>query len=531
MKIFLHANIHTISGKKASAFAVDKGTFIALGSDAEILGKFSGRGRTIDLEGRTVWPGLIDSHVHLQHLAAAQNMVDCETNTIEECLQRVKAKAEQLPPDAWVRGHGWNQNNWENGYGNAELLEAICGGRPAYLTAKSLHAAWVNRTALDRIAIELGSLDPDSDAFQRDNTGEPTGILFEEQGMGLIEKLIPHPTKEELSIQFLDLFPKLWRLGLIGIHDFDGITCWYTLRELHEQQKLGVRVTKNIPFSDFETFIQSGLKTGDGDDWLNIGNLKIFADGSLGPQTAAMSTPYENSKDSGLLQLTEDEIFEIGVMAAQLGIGLSVHAIGDRANHIVLNAFENLRKFETDNSLPRLPHRIEHVQTIQPNDLPRLAALDIIASVQPVHAPSDMTMADKHLGERGRWTYNFKSFIESGAKVVFGSDAPVEPIDPFQGIHAAVTRRRMDGSPGKEGWYPNQRISLSQALMGFSASPAIITQRGDRLGQISQGYRADFLILEEDPFVIDPSDLYQIKPSATFIEGDCVFLNDSFQIK
>ena len=244
-----------------------------------------------------------------------------------------------------------------------------------------------------------------------------------------------------------------------------------------------------------------------------------------------MSDFYENSDQSGTLLLTEDEIFGIGVQAAHNGIGLSVHAIGDLANHVTLNALQRLREYEVDHGFPHLPHRIEHVQTIRPSDLPRLAQLDIIASVQPVHAPSDMLMADKYLGKRSAWTYSFKSLLESGAKVVFGSDAPVEPVDPFQGIHAAVTRRRINGALEKEGWYAEERITLDQALLGFSAGPAIISQRGDRLGQISEGYKADFLILENDPFSLDKDELYRVKPLATFIEGKCVFKKETLNIE
>jgi predicted amidohydrolase YtcJ len=529
MKIFYNANIYTLGKLKPSAFAVDQGVFVAFGSDAEILDSFISHTKAVNLQGKTVWPGLTDSHVHLQHMAAARSMVDCETETIEECLARVKARADQLPPDTWVRGHGWNQNSWENGYGTADMLESACGGRPAYLTAKSLHAAWVNHTALKMAGVCNQNVDSSNTGFQRDEFGIPTGILFEAQAMAVIENLIPQPTQEEFSAQFKTMISELWQQGLVSVHDFDGITCWNLLKELHNEQQLGIRVRKNIPYDHFDTFAQSALRTNDGDDWLNVGNLKLFSDGSLGPQTAAMSDFYENSNQSGELLLTEDEIFEIGVKAAHHGIGLSVHAIGDLANHVTLNALQRLREYEIGHGFPHLPHRIEHVQTIRPDDLPRLAQLDIIASVQPVHAPSDMVMAEKHLGKRTAWTYSFKSLLESGAKVVFGSDAPVEPVDPFQGIHAAVTRRRIDGMPGDEGWHPEQRISLDQALFGFSAAPAMISQKGDRLGKLSEGFKADFLILDDDPFSLNEDNLYQVKPLATFIDGKCVYQKENLQ--
>ncbi len=530
MKIFTNANIYSQDGEKPSAFVVEDGSFIALGSDTEILQSFAGHGKITNLGGRTVWPGLIDAHLHLQQLAATHAMIDCETETIEDCLERVKNRSDQLPANAWVRGHGWNQNRWENGYGDADQLESVCGGRPAYLTAKSLHAAWVNRTALKMLGIIDNITDKFENIFQVDQDGKPTGIIFELEGMAAVENIIPQPTRQETSAQILTIIPELWRLGLVGVHDFDGLSCWEALQELHHEHNLGIRVRKNIPFDHIDDFIQSGFQTNSGDDWLNIGNLKLFSDGALGPQTAAMSLPYINTDLSGNLALTQEEIFQIGVKSSQHRIALSIHAIGDLANHLTLNALENLRKYETDNNLPHLPHRIEHVQIIQPEDIARFAKLDIIASVQPVHAPSDMLIADKYLGERAAWAYNFKSLIESGAKVVFGSDAPVEPVNPFGGIHAAVTRRRIDGSPGEQGWYPHQRISLQQALSGFSAAPALITERTAKLGQIKNGYKADFIILEKDPFTMDKDQLHRIEPAATFIDGNCVYRDNALSI-
>jgi len=531
MIIFHNANIFSTRNPGATAFALDRGFFFALGSDSEVLDSFNHPKAIINLQGKTVLPGLTDAHVHLQHLAESMGMVDCETDSLQECLARIKAEAEQLPEGAWVRGHGWNQNRWESGFGHREQLDAICGNHPAYLTAKSLHAAWANSKALAAAGINAQTPDPPSGMIQRDSKGHPTGILFEASAMEMVESAIPKPSIIALTHKIRNLIPELWKCGLIGVHDFDGLDCWQALQILHQEGSLNLRVRKNIPFDHLDAFILAGLRTDYGDDWLHLGNVKLFSDGALGPQTAAMLKPYEGSQSVGTLLLTEDEIVEIGMRAVNNGLALSIHAIGDLANHVVLNAYERLRIYEQRQSLPHFHHRIEHVQIINPTDLPRLAELDIIASIQPVHAPSDMIIADKYLGTRSKNAYAYRSLLDTGAACVFGSDAPVEPVNPFHGIHAAVTRRRLDGSPGPEGWHPEQRLSLEKALIGFSQTPAEIANRGSRLGRIAKGYRADFLILEEDPFSINPQDLGRIQPLATYINGECVYISPNMNIE
>lgn len=527
MQIYHNANIYTTANRPITAFVIDHGIFLALGTDEQILDGFPNANAIIDLGGKTIWPGLVDAHLHLQHLAQSLAMINCETDTLQACLSQVESKAKTLTGDAWVLGHGWNQNNWEEGFGTAEQLDKVTDGRPAFLTAKSLHAAWANSKALAIAGVDAHTPDPPSGMIQRDINGQPTGILFEAGAMALVESVIPKPSQKESEAQIDTLIPQLWAYGLVGIHDFDGMDCWHSLITLFQRDKLGIRVRKNIPFDHLDAFIEAGLRTDYGDDWLHLGGVKLFADGALGPQTAAMLEPYQGGEQKGTLLLSENEIIDIGKLAVNHGIALTVHAIGDRANHVVLNAFEKLRKYEQDQGLPHQQHRIEHAQILNPEDLARFAALDIVASVQPVHAPSDMVMADKYLGDRAKYAYANRSILESGATVVFGSDAPVETVNPFQGIHAAVTRQRLDGSPGPMGWQPEQRISIEQSLKGFCHTPAKISHRGDRLGKIAPGYKADFLILEEDPFAMLTDDLAKIHPAATFIEGTCVYQSES----
>jgi hypothetical protein len=243
-------------------------------------------------------------------------------------------------------------------------------------------------------------------------------------------------------------------------------------------------------------------------------------DGALGPQTAALLAPYQGQEGSGLLLRSEDEIFKLGRSAAEGGLSLSIHAIGDLANHTLLNAIQRLREYEKERAIPPLPHRIEHLQLIDPQDIPRLAELKVTASMQPIHATSDMEMADTYWGDRCRYAYAPKYPLEAGARVIFGSDAPVEDPNPWLGIHAAVTRRRADGQPGPQGWHPEGRLSLQDALAAFSAAPGQAAGRGDRQGQLIPGFWADLIVLEEDPFLVSPDDLKQIRPCGTMINGE-----------
>ncbi len=522
MKILHHANIYAPDHQGATAIVLEGGNIIALGTDREILDSFNAND-VVDLQGKTLWPGLTDAHVHLQYLAESLSKVDCETATQAECLARVEAAAKKLPPDNWVLGHGWNQNLWPEGFGTAGQLDAISGGRPVYLTAKSLHAAWANSKALALAGIDAGTPDPPGGTIQRDMQGNPTGILLEGEATALVESMIPKPTPEELKIKLKSLLPHLWACGLTGVHDFDGFDCWQALQALEQENELKLRVRKNVPFNHLDDFIREGRHTDDGSAWLSIGNVKLFSDGALGPQTAAMLSPYEGTDNTGALLLTEDEIVEIGKHAGGHGLALAIHAIGDRANRMVLDAYEKLRGFEKAQGLPHFKHRIEHVQIISQNDLPRLAELDIIASVQPVHAPSDMLMADRYLGERAKLAYAYRSIKDSGAELAFGSDAPVEPVNPFHGIHAAVTRRRLDGEPGPEGWQPQERLSLTEALDGFSAAAARIANQTSRLGCIAPGMTADLILLDEDPFNLDPHQIGSIEPLATMVNGEWVY--------
>jgi predicted amidohydrolase YtcJ len=523
MKLIYNARVYTLESicPVASVLAIDAGRVVATGGE-ELLAEFEHAERE-DMGGRIILPGLTDAHIHLQEYALSLQVVDCEVESRQEILHRLAERAQETPPGEWVRGHGWNQNSWGGNWPTAEELDKVTPYNPAYLTGKSLHAAWLNSAALKLSGISASTPDPVNGSIQRDAGGHPTGIVFEE-ALKLVEKAIPEPTPEALAKAFQQLFPKLWSIGLTGVHDFDKRTCFMALQLLRARGKLCLRVVKSIPLELLSQAVELGLYSGFGDDFLRIGSVKLFADGALGPHTGAMFDPFlDEPENRGILRLNDEKLFEYGRRAADSGLSLAVHAIGDRAVHEVLNGFDRLRGFERERGLPALRHRIEHVQTILPEDAGRLAGLGIIASMQPVHALSDMLMADRLLGERAAYSYAWRTQLDCGARLAFGSDAPVENPNPFHGLHAAVTRCRADGSPGPDGWFPEQRLTVSSAFEGFTSGPAYAAGMEDRLGRLSTGFLADLIVVETDPFTCDPVELYAIKPVATMVGGDWVW--------
>lgn len=524
MRLLYNAQIFTQDASKrtVTAMVIRDGRILAIGSDQEILSQFE-QAEKQDMHGQTIWPGLTDSHIHLEHYAATLQMVNCETATREECLRRVAERTRATPPNTWVRGHGWNQNSWPEGFGTFKELDAVSPNHPVYLTAKSLHASWANSVALRQAGITRTTPDPEGGLIQRDEQGNPTGILFE-SAMELVGSAIPEPTVPELAEALANTQTAFWQMGITGVHDYDRARCFSALQILQQQGRLKLRVVKSIPLSDLPHAIALGLRSGFGNDFLRIGPVKLFADGALGPRTAAMFKPYENDGDNaGILLMDNEEIFEHGQQASSHGINLAIHAIGDRANHEVLMAYANLRRFEQDHGLPALRHRIEHVQILHPDDYQRLAALGITASVQPIHATSDMVMADRHWGQRSAGAYAFQTLLESGTAMCFGSDAPVESPNPFLGLHAAVTRCRPDGSPGPDGWYHSQRMSLEQALHGFTTGAAYAAGLEDRLGRLAPGYLADLITFKQDPFQMSIHELHGLAPEATMVGGEWVW--------
>jgi predicted amidohydrolase YtcJ len=528
MLILANAKIYTQDPKQPQAEALaiqtapeNGGRVMASGSLDTLRAEFPSA-KVEDLDGKVVLPGLTDAHVHIRNYAHGLNSLACDTTTRAECLERVRQRAAATSPGAWIRGHGWRQINWPEGFGTAELLDKVAPRNPVYLTTASLHAGWANSAALRAAGITAETADPPSGQIQRDENGQPTGILFEE-AQGLVEDAIPHPSAEEDIAAIQAAQSRLWSYGLTGVHDFDRLRSFAALQTMRSRGELKLRVHKNLPVEALEHAIGIGLRSGFGDDLLRIGGIKAFADGALGPRTAAMVEPYAGEPNNrGMLFLDSEQLFERAQMAARGGLKMTVHAIGDRANHEVLNAYEQLRAFERSEGLPALRHRIEHVQLLHPDDLQRLGKLNIIASMQPIHATSDMDAAEQYWGDRSQFAYAWRTQLEAGAMLAFGSDAPVESPNPWLGIHAAVTRRRADGTPGVNGWYPQQRLTLTEALAGFTTGPAYASGMESKLGRLGPCYLADLIVMEQDPLSIDAHELRHLLPRAVMLGGEWV---------
>jgi len=376
----------------------------------------------------------------------------------------------------------------------------------------------------------------------RGGDGEPTGILYE-NAMGLVWAVVPEQPPEAIAASMRVAEQRALAAGLTGFHDFDGLPAFRALQLLREQGGLDVRVLKGIPREALGEAAALGLRSGFGDGMLAVGQVKLFADGALGPQTAWMLEPYEGAASSpargaasspargaasspargatgtGIPTLTPDELRADIARAHAAGLACAVHAIGDAAVRAVLDAFEAVGAGRSGAGRPRLPDRIEHVQLVAAADLPRLAPLGVVASMQPTHATSDMEIADRHWGARCATAYAWRSVLSAGAALAFGSDCPVEAVDPLAGIHAAVTRRRADGSPGPDGWRPEQRLTVEQAVRAFTLGAAHAAGREADAGTIEPGKLADFTVLEADPFAIDPHEIRSVPVRATIVDG------------
>lgn len=511
----------------SEALAIHAGIIVAVGSNVDVLSLADRDAEILDMHGKTILPGLTDAHIHLQHLGRSLSMVNCETDQIEVCYDRLKARENSTASGSWILGHGWNQNLWAGGFNDMDLLHSVSAERPIYITAKSLHAAWANKRALEIAGITRESIDPQDGIIGRNYEGYPNGLLFE-NAMHLMNAFIPVDSGQALVNNLHATQKELWKAGITSVHDFDGAECFSALQQLDRQNKLMLRIVKSLPIQNLEAAVQTGLRTGFGSDFLRIGSVKLFADGALGTQTAAMLAPYEtNPQNSGILMLSKEEIIEFGKTASQNGLSLAIHAIGDRANREVIDAYSEIRQFERDQHLPGLNHRIEHVQVLAKEDLNRLAKNKIIASMQPIHLVSDMDTADRFWGERSRYAYAFKSLLHNETRLIFGSDSPVESFNPFLGMYAALTRSKFDPLSPRS-WYPEEKISLEDILAAYTINPAISANWDDKIGSISAGKFADLIVLPDNPFEIDPFDLIDLLPIATMVAGQWVWKKDEF---
>lgn len=528
VSLLFNGRIHTMDPAQpfVTALVIRDGKIWYAGNDAEaraLASQMPGNAKAdiIDLKGACVLPGLTDAHLHLLLTAKGLVQVQAEQPTRQQVLDIVAEFASRKPAGAWITGFGWNHNVWGGQFPAAADLDRVAPAHPVLLWAKSGHAAWVNSLALRLAHITAQTADPPGGAIVRDAAGEPTGILLEEAAIELVAQLVPEPGPEEAAEILHQGIQVAHRAGLTGVHDMDGIGCFQGLQVLQRAGRLTLRVVKSIPLAHLDEAIGVGLRTGYGDSWLRIGGVKMFADGALGPRTAWMLEGFASAPDNTGIAATPPQVLRAAILKANAhGLAATVHAIGDRANREVLDSYAAARGQLGETGLR---NRIEHVQLLHPADACRLAELGVIASMQPLHATSDMDIAERHWGQRSAGAYALRTQRDCGAVLAFGSDCPVETLDPLAGIHAAVTRRRPDGSPGPDGWHPEQRLTVAEAVQGYTVGAAYAAGMENELGSLTPGKWADLTILDRDIFTIPPMEILHTRVLATLTAGRFVW--------
>ncbi len=522
--IIINAKIYTVDKRKpwAEAVAVQNGRFLAVGTTAQITALAGPHTRRIDAQGRLLLPGLIDAHVHFLQYAIRQQQISLFGLTrFDQVLERVATAVDHTPPGQWLLGWGWDELHWDTAP-TAAHLDAIAPHTPIALARMDMHTWWVNSAAMRLANITAVTPDPPESRIERDAHGNPTGILREWQAIELVQRHIPPPDAASLARWLRDAIAQAHRYGLTGIHDQrverEGQQSFRLWQALRREDQLRLRVHMNLAADFINQAATLGLQPGFGDDWLWLGHVKAFADGTMGSRTAHMLAPFEGEPhNTGVVVTSADELFQLAVTAAEAGFSLSVHAIGDRAVREVLDVLSERQPADAQRPL-LLPHRIEHVQLIHPDDLPRLAQLGVFASMQPVHLQTDWPTADRVWGARARYAYAFRSLRQHGAQLAFGSDAPVAPLNPWLGLETAVTRQDATHQP-PTGWYAAERLTLEEAIYAYTMAPATLSGKAHLQGSITPGKWADCILLAQNLFHIPPDQISQTQVDITLVGG------------
>ncbi|NPV71730.1 MAG: amidohydrolase [Firmicutes bacterium] len=520
--IYLNGRIHTMGQKDsiAQGMLVDNGVIAALGSADEVRSLAPRGTREVDLGSHVVVPGLTDSHTHFMMFSLGLNNVILDVvPSLREALSRVEAGARKRPKGSWVLGGGFNKNLWEGArFPTRHDLDSVCPDHPVALRSSDYHTLWVNTLALRIAGITASTPVPDGGRIDAGPDGEPAGIIGE-NAMPLIEKHIPKPTEQEMDEAAIEGMKLSNRYGLTGVHVMEGADSLRTFQRLLGRGLLTLRVSMYVPVDNLDDVARLGIQSGFGGDMIRIAGIKTFTDGALNSQTADMLEPFEGTDSRGIATLSEEELDRIVGRAVQSGLAVAIHAIGDRANRKTLNA---LAKHQAASRAKGLRNRIEHAQLLHPDELPRFASTGTIASVQPLHATSDRYVADRLWGKRAKYAYPFKSLITNGARVTFGSDAPVETIDPMKGVYAAITRKRED-EPASRPWYPEEILSIQETVRGYTNGPAFASYREGTEGSLEPGKVADFIVLSEDIFSGPPESVLRCRVLLNVVGGRVVY--------
>lgn len=528
VSVLTAARIHTLDPTQPSAEAMaydGQGKILAVGGRAELLRRYP-RAQRVDAGEATVIPGLIDSHAHMLELGLNKLGADLVgTRSKQEVLQRLRDHAKRLAPGQWLIGAGWDQNDWPDaGFPSAADLDAEFPDRPVWLQRIDGHAGWGNSAAMRAIARDLsGDWQPEGGKILRDAQGRPNGIFIDD-AMALVESSRPPFDAATAERALVLAMQEAVAHGLTGVHDA-GVN----LEQLRGYQSLAERGALPLRITAFaagdgdalEHLCRDGLYRHPGGH-LRMRGVKLYADGALGSRGAAMLEDYsDEAGNRGLLRMTPPAMAKAMAKAKRCGVQVATHGIGDRGNRQVLDLYEQALGRDAQGSDHRW--RIEHAQILAPQDLPRLAALRVIAAMQPTHATSDMPWAEDRIGpQRIAGAYAWRQLRDSGARLALGSDFPVEAVDPRLGLYAATTRSDGAGLP-LGGWHPQEKLTAFEALRGFTLDAAYAGFAETEVGSLAVGKRADFVVLKQDPLAIDPRELRTLTVLATHVDGKPVW--------
>jgi predicted amidohydrolase YtcJ len=510
----------------AEALAIVGNRIAALGTTEEIRRCVGPGTKTIHAGGRLVLPGFNDAHVHFLSGGFQLASVDLrDAATRADFSERIRRFAKTIAPGRWISGGEWDHERWPGApLPTREWIDAATTNNPVFVSRLDGHMALANSLALKLAGVTRQSQDPAGGLIVRDSeTGEPTGLL-KDAAMNLVYKIIPPSTFEEKQTAARAATRLAASLGVTSVQDMSAGADVGVYQTLLAQGEIKTRIYAMSPLPTWERVAATGVRAAFGNDWLRIGGLKGFSDGSLGSTTALFFDPYDDTPDTR--GLPADEMFPVGAMekrieeADRAGLQVMIHAIGDKANDQILSLFERVAKVNGEHDRR---FRIEHAQHLRAQDIARFGRSAIIASMQPYHAADDGRWADKRIGlNRTRGTYAFRSLLDAGARLAFGSDWTVAPLDPLQGIAAAVTRRTLDGKhPG--GWIPEQKISVQEAVRAYTLGSAVAEFTDERKGSLSPGKLADLVVLSKDIFSIDPGEIQNSRVSTTIVDGRVVY--------
>ncbi|HSB77143.1 MAG TPA: amidohydrolase [Candidatus Methylomirabilis sp.] len=508
----------------AEALCIKDDRVAAIGTNAEARHASGPGTRVFEFPGRLVTPGIVDAHLHFVNFGLYLQRVDLrDLTSIAACRERVKAAVGKKRPGEWVIGRAWNEHIWsDRRQPNAKDLDDIAPDHPVMLVRCCGHSVWLNAMAMKLASITKETVDPPGARIERDAGGHPIGLCHEYRK--IIERIIPPPTLEERKAAALRAQAEALRHGVTGVHTCETLQEWDALAALEAEGRLKVRVHHTLPPEEVETARSRGIELGKGSERLWFGQVKLFADGSLGSGTALLHAPYaDDPASTGLEVLSVAEMQERIELAYRYGNDVAVHAIGDLATTNVLDAVEGARKrFHGPKR-----DRIEHVQLMHPSDFARFRVMDVVASCQPVHLHTDMPVAEKKWGmDRCRYGYAWKSMLKEGIRLQFGSDAPVESIDPRLSFHAALTRQRLSGEP-EGGWFPQERLTLAEILHAFTAVPAWVSRKEHELGSLAPGKRGDLTVFSQDLFQTTPDQVPSVLVEMTVVNGEVLYHSDN----